>query len=155
VKIAIIVALSLNRGIGKDGKLPWHVSEDLRRFKQLTMGHAVLMGRRTWHSLGKPLPGRRNIVLSRAPVQEVESYGSVDEALLALRNEDRVFVIGGGEVYTQLLPRADELYLTVIDRNVEADTFFPPYEHLLGTTFILVRSDVREGFRFEDYARRD
>jgi dihydrofolate reductase len=88
-------------------------------------------------------------------VQEVESYGSVDEALLALRNEDRVFVIGGGEVYTQLLPRADELYLTVIDRNVEADTFFPPYEHLLGTTFILVRSDVREGFRFEDYARRD
>jgi dihydrofolate reductase len=153
VKIAIIAAVALNRGIGKDGRLPWHLPEDLRHFKQLTMGHVVLMGKNTWDSLGKPLPGRRNVVLARTLLDDVESYLSIDAALNALHREERIFVIGGGEVYAQLLPRADELYLTVVEREVDADTFFPAYASLLETGFILRRSEPRDGFRFEEYTR--
>jgi dihydrofolate reductase len=153
--LAIIAAIARNRGIGKDGGLPWHIPEDLRRFKKLTMGHAVLMGKRTWHSIGRPLPGRRNVVLSRTSVDGVETYGSIDAALAALRGEERIFVIGGGKVYAQLIGRAEELYLTIVDREVEADTYFPPYEHLLGSTFSLVSSDVHQGFRFDFYRRQN
>jgi dihydrofolate reductase len=153
VKIAIIAAVALNRGIGKDGRMPWHLPEDLRHFKQLTMGHVVLMGKNTWHSLGKPLPGRRNVVLTRNPPVGVESYPSLGAALDALKQEERIFVIGGGNVYAQLLPRADELYLTVVEREVDADTFFPPYASLLETGFVLRRSEPRDGFRFEEYIR--
>ncbi len=151
--IAIIAAVSRNQGIGKNGKLPWHISEDLRRFKKLTMGHAVVMGRTTWGSLAQPLPGRRNVVLTRTPVDGVETYGSLEEVLEALRGEERIFIIGGGEVYAQFLARAHELYLTIVDREVDADTFFPPYEHLLGTTFVLVNTEPHDGYRFEYYRR--
>lgn len=151
--IAIIAAVSRNRGIGKNGKLPWHISEDLRRFKKLTMGHAVVMGRKTWNSLARPLPGRRNVVLSRTPVDGVETYGSIDDALEALHDEERIFIIGGGEVYAQFLTRAHEVHLTIVDREVDADTFFPAYEHLLGTTFLLVSTEPRDGYRFESYRR--
>jgi dihydrofolate reductase len=154
VILALIAAVARNRAIGKDGKLPWHISEDLRRFKRLTMGSAVLMGRATWDSLGKPLPGRRNVVLSSKSVPGVETYGSVEAALDALKREERVFVIGGGRVYAQLLDRADELYLTVVDREVDADTFFPPYEQLVGTRFECVGIEPHEGYRFEDFRRR-
>ena len=152
--IAIIAAVSRNQGIGKNGKLPWHISEDLRRFKKLTMGHAVVMGRTTWGSLAQPLPGRRNVVLSRTPLDGVETYGSIEDALEALRGEERIFIIGGGEVYAQFLARAHELYLTIVDREVDADTFFPQYEHLLGSTFSLVSTESHDGFRFEDYRRK-
>ena len=151
--IAIIAAIARNRGIGKNGGLPWHLPEDLRRFKKLTMGHTVLMGKKTWHTLGKPLPGRRNVVLSRTPVDGAETYGSIDEALAALQGEERVFVIGGGNVYAQFLGRAEELYLTILDREVDADTYFPAFEHLLGSTFFRVSSDVHSGFRFDVYRR--
>jgi len=153
VILAIIAALARNRAIGKDGKLPWHISADLRRFKKLTMGHTVLMGRKTWQSLGKPLSGRRNVVISRMPVPGVEAYRSIEEALAALRGEDRIFVIGGGEVYAQCLERADELYLTIVDREVDADTFFPSYEHLIGSRFSCAGIESHDGFRFEDYRR--
>jgi dihydrofolate reductase len=154
VILAIIAALSRNRGIGKNGKLPWHVSEDLRRFKRLTMGHTVLMGRTTWESLGKPLPGRRNVVLTGRVLPGVETYGSAELALVALQAEERVFVIGGGRVYARFLDHADELYLTLIDREVDADTFFPPYEHLLGTRYECVSTEPHDGYRFEDYRRK-
>jgi dihydrofolate reductase len=154
VIIAIIAAVARNRGIGKGGKLPWHISEDLRRFKRLTMGHTVVMGRKTWEALGKPLPGRRNVVLSRVQREGVETYGSVEEVLRVLAGEDRMFVIGGGEVYAQFLDRADELYLTLVDREVDADTFFPPYEHLLEAVFARVSTEPHDGFRFEFYRRR-
>ena len=151
--IAIIAAISRNRGIGKNGALPWQISEDLRRFKRLTMGHVVLMGRKTWTSLGRPLPGRRNVVLSRTQLEGADTYPSLEEALGALHSEERVFVIGGGEVYAQCLERAHELYLTIVDREVDADTFFPPYEHLLGSTFSLTGIEPHDGYRFEDYRR--
>jgi dihydrofolate reductase len=153
VKLAIIAALGHRRAIGKDGKLPWHIPEDLRRFKRLTSGHAVLMGRGTWESLGRPLPGRRNVVLSSGAVPGVESYASLDDSLRALEESDKVFVIGGGAVYAQIIDRADELYLTLVDREVDADTFFPPYEHLLGTVFRESAREHHQGFEFIDYVR--
>jgi len=153
VIIAIIAAISRNRGIGKNGTLPWQISEDLRRFKKLTMGHTVVMGRKTWGSLARPLPGRRNVVLSRTPVDGVETYGSLEDALEALHGEERIFIIGGGDVYSQFLTRAHELYLTIVDREVDADTFFPPYEHLLETTFAHISTEPHEGYRFECYRR--
>ncbi len=153
MKLAIIAAIGHRRAIGSEGKLPWRIPEDLKRFKRLTTGHAVLMGRGTWESLGRPLPGRRNVVLSSTPVEGIESYCSVEESLRALASLDRVFVIGGGKLYAQLLERADELYLTLVDRDVEADTFFPPYEHLLGTVFRETSREHHPEFEFIDYVR--
>ncbi|HTY60031.1 MAG TPA: dihydrofolate reductase [Bacteroidota bacterium] len=153
MKLAIIAAIGHRRAIGKDGKLPWHIPEDLKRFKRLTTGHAVLMGRGTWESLGRALPGRRNVVLSSSPLAGVESYSSIEDALGALSSVGKVFVIGGGDVYAQLLERADEIYLTVVDREVEADTFFPPYEHLLGTRYRETAREHHPEFEFIDYVR--
>jgi dihydrofolate reductase len=153
VKLAIIAAVGHRRAIGKNGKLPWHLPEDLKRFKRLTTGHAVLMGRGTWESLGRPLPGRRNVVLSSSPVPGIESYPSLEESLRALASVEKVFVIGGGNVYAQVIGRADELFLTLVDRDVEADTFFPPYEHLLGTVFREAAREHHPEFEFVDYVR--
>jgi dihydrofolate reductase len=153
VKLALIVAIGRNSVIGTQGKLPWHISEDLQRFKRLTTGHAVLMGRKTFESIGRPLPHRRFIVLSSTPLPGVETFRSIDTALAALADQERVFVIGGGTVYAALLPRADELYLTLVDRTVDGDTFFPPYEDLLASHFRLVHREYHEGFAFMDYIR--
>lgn len=153
MKLAIIAAVGHHRAIGRDGKLPWHIPEDLKRFKRLTNGHALLMGRGTWESIGRPLPGRRNVVLSTSPLAGVESYGSLEESIRALASVEKVFVIGGGKVYAQLIDRADELYLTLVDRDVQADTFFPPYEHLLGTVFRETAREHHPEFEFVDYVR--
>lgn len=153
MKLAIIAAVGHRRAIGKDGRLPWHIPEDLKRFKRLTTGHAVLMGRGTWESLGRPLPGRRNVVLSSSPLPGIESYASLEESLRALASAEKVFVIGGGNVYAQVIGRADELFLTLVDRDVEADTFFPPYEHLLGTVFREAAREHHPEFEFVDYVR--
>ena len=153
MKLAIIAAIARNRVIGKEGKLPWHISEDLKRFKRLTTGHAVLMGRKTFDALGRPLPNRRNVVLSSTPVKGVESFRSIPEALNKLATEDVVFVLGGGQIYSQLLEKADYLYLTIIEMDVEGDTFFPPYEHLIGKLFKPVNTEPRKGFTFLDYER--
>ena len=149
----MIAALDRNRVIGRDGKLPWHISEDLKRFKRLTKGHVVLMGRKTYESLGKPLPDRRNIVLSSRAIPDVESYRSLAEALRALKDENTVFIIGGGEVFRQALPIVDGLHLTIVDGEHEGDTFFPEYEHLIGTTFVITGKEDHEGYSFVDYMR--
>ena len=154
MRLAIIAAVARNRAIGKGGKLPWHIPEDLRRFKRLTMGHALLMGRKTFESIGRPLSGRRNVVLSAHPVAGVESYQSLDEALAALAGQERVFAIGGGQLYAQLLERADEVYLTLVHADPEADTFFPPYEKMLRDQFTLVNREHHDSFTFLDYRRR-
>lgn len=153
MKLIIIAAISRNRVIGKDGKLPWHISEDLKRFKQLTTGHTILMGRKTFESLARSLPNRRNVVLSSKEIPGVETYHTLAHALQALENEEKVFVIGGGEVFLQTLEQADVLYLTLVDQEVEGDTFFPPYEHLIGTVYKLTNKEVRDGFTFADYER--
>jgi dihydrofolate reductase len=129
VTISCIVAHSRNRVIGRDGDLPWHLPADLRRFRELTSGHAVVMGRRTYESLPerfRPLPNRRNLVLSTDPgytAPGAEVFPDLDAALAAC-GED-CFVIGGGATYAQALPRASRVYATELDAEVDGDTFFP------------------------------
>lgn len=153
MKLILIAALNRQRIIGRDGKLPWHISDDLKRFKQLTTGHAVLMGRKTYESMGKPLPNRRNVVLSSKKIPGIETYPTIADAFDALRDAEKVFVIGGGELFAQLLDDAEEMYLTLVDEDVEGDTFFPPYEHMVGTVFELVKKEPHEGFTFLDYKK--
>ena len=124
-----VAAMAANRVIGREGRMPWHLPEDLKFFRRLTHGHPVVMGRRTWESLGRPLPGRRNIVLSRtlteAPGAEiVRSVAELD----ALGLSGDIFVIGGAEIYALLLPRCSSVYITVLAAAAEGDAFMPPFE---------------------------
>ncbi|WP_363291683.1 dihydrofolate reductase [uncultured Rikenella sp.] len=129
--LSIIVAVAENDIIGSAGRMPWHISEDLRRFRRITTGHPVVMGRKTFESLGgKPLPGRTNIVVSRNPdfavPEGVFVAGSLEAAVAKYRDTaEEVFVIGGGEIYRQAMPIADKLYLTRIAASPEGDTRFP------------------------------
>jgi dihydrofolate reductase len=125
--ISMIVARSRNHVIGQDNQMPWKISADLQFFKKVTMGHPVIMGRKTWESIGRPLPGRRNIVVSRNAELQLagaEVVNSLDAALAALIEFPRVFVIGGEQLFTQAFPKADRLYITEIDIDVAGDTFF-------------------------------
>ena len=153
LKLAIIAAIGKNRVIGKDGKIPWHISEDLKRFKLLTVGHTVLMGRKTWESLGKPLPHRRNVVISSGKIPGVEYYPSVGEALTALKDQEKVFVIGGERIYAELLNSADELFLTFVEQESEGDAYFPEFQELLDRKFRAVNREQHEGYEFVDYVR--
>jgi len=130
-RIAVIAAVARNGIIGANNGLPWRLAEDMRRFRALTMGHAVIMGRHTWESIGKALPGRQNIVVTRRirrPTPDVEFAGSLDEALARARLPDPVFIIGGEALYREALPRADLLYLTEIDRDFAGDARFPDFD---------------------------
>ena len=126
--ISMIVARSRNHVIGRDNQMPWKISADLQFFKRVTMGHPVIMGRKTWESIGRPLPGRRNIVVSRNAGYQAtggELVGSLDEALKSLGEFSRVFVIGGEQLFKQAFDKADCLYITEIDMDIEGgDTFF-------------------------------
>jgi len=152
--LIIIAAVSLNRVIGKDGKVPWDIPEDLERFMRLTTGHTVLMGRRSFESLGRPLPRRRNVVLSSKPIAGIETHQSLDAAFRALKDQEKVFVVGGGDVFQQLIDKADLLQLTIVEREVVGDTFFPPYEDLVKAEMELVFEEQHQGFRYLDYSRR-
>ena len=127
--ISFVVAVARNGVIGREGGLPWHISSDLKRFKEITMGKPVIMGRKTWDSLPKrPLPGRRNIVITRQPdfrAEGAEVVASPEEALALCAGEAELAVIGGGEVYKLFWPHVDRLYLTEVDLDVEGDTHFP------------------------------
>lgn len=129
-RVSLIAAVASNGAIGKDGALPWRLPEDLRRFKETTLGHAVVMGRKTFESIGKPLPGRRNIVVSRQPDYSspgIEVATGVEEALRLVSDDTEVFVIGGSEIYRQTLAFADRLHLTLVHHPVEGDAFFPEW----------------------------
>jgi len=145
--IRAIAAMSLNRVIGKDGKIPWHIPEDFKWFKRATSGQAVLMGRKTYESLGRPLPNRRNLVVTRREnlgegveiVRDLESFRPGDYPC-------DIWVIGGAEIYRQMLDRCEELYLSIIPRTVEGDTFFPEFEdkfELAGTVSTQPDFEVR------------
>lgn len=124
----MIVAVARNGVIGRAGDLPWHVSEDLKHFKKTTSGHAIIMGRKTHESIGRALPKRRNIVVTRsaATFEGCETARSLDAAIALARTTDPCpFVIGGASLYLEALPQATELHLTTIDENVEGDTYFP------------------------------
>ncbi len=154
MKLILIAALSRNRAIGKDGKIPWRIPEDLRRFKELTVGNIVLMGRKTYESLGNPLPGRRNVVLTSRLIPGIETHASLETALQALRREEKVFVIGGGTVFAQTLNSADELLLTIVDQEIPGDTFFPRFDDLVEREFRLVNREEHVGYTFTDYERK-
>jgi dihydrofolate reductase len=129
--ISLIAAMAKYRVIGKDNAMPWHLPADLRHFKAVTLGKPVVMGRRTFESIGRPLPGRRNIVISRNTEWQaagVERADSLATAFTLLAGSDEVMIIGGGQLYAEALPLADRLYLTHIDLQVEGDTHFPDYE---------------------------
>jgi dihydrofolate reductase len=129
--IILIAALAPNRTIGHNGKIPWHIRDDLKRFQQLTLGHTVIMGRKTFDSIGKPLPGRRNIVLTRAAaaaIPGVETFSNLDAALKSCADNTAVFIIGGAEVYRQALPLAGKMLLTEVHAEHNGDTKFPEYD---------------------------
>ncbi|MDD5998038.1 MAG: dihydrofolate reductase [Bacteroidales bacterium] len=128
MEISIIVATSKNNVIGRDGGIPWHLSADLKRFKALTTGHPIVMGRRTFESIGRPLPGRRNIVISNSvnAIEECDVIKSVDDLLNDKSLDGMIFIIGGGEIYKQFLPYAKKVYLTEVETEIaDGDTFFP------------------------------
>lgn len=131
--ISIIAAIDSQRGLGKDNKLLWYLPEDLKRFKELTTGHPVIMGRKTFESIGKALPNRTNIVVTQNPgfsFEGVKTVSSIEEAIeeagRSLGSEE-IFVIGGGQIYSQAISKADRLYLTLVEGDFGADVFFPDY----------------------------
>ena len=127
-KISIIVAMSKNRVIGVKNSLPWHISEDLKRFKRLTTGYPIIMGRKTFESIGKPLPERRNIVISRnqnLKLQDVEVVKSIEDALKICSSENLIYIIGGEQIYNLAMPYANNIHLTEVNKEVEGDAFFP------------------------------
>lgn len=133
MKISLIVALSRNRVIGIENRLPWRLPSDLKRFKAVTLGHPVIMGRKTFESIGRLLPGRTNVILSRDPAYRVEGakvFHSLEEALSFFEREGlaQVFVIGGAQIYAQALPRAQTLYLTWVESEIEGDAYFPEWD---------------------------
>ncbi|MGR8931738.1 MAG: dihydrofolate reductase [Gammaproteobacteria bacterium] len=132
MKISLIVAMASNRAIGLNGQMPWHLSADLKRFKQVTMGSPIMMGRKTYEAIGHPLPGRENLVISRSEDYRLSGcrvFTSIESGLDYASTSDELFVIGGATLYEALLPIADYLYLTMIDRRFEGDTFFPEIDY--------------------------
>jgi dihydrofolate reductase len=125
--LTAVVAVARNGVIGRAGGLPWHLPADLKHFKEMTLGRPVLMGRRTFDSIGKALPGRRNLVVTRRPldVPGIEAVGSVDEALARVADAPEVAVIGGAQLWHETLPRIGRLYLTRVQAEIQGDTFFP------------------------------
>jgi len=160
-KIIIIVAEGKNHAIGREGKLLWHLPDDLKFFKRQTLGAPVIMGRKTFESIGKPLPGRRNIILSRSKdfhAQGIEIFPDIPSALSACEQAEKVFIAGGGEIYRQAISFADELMVTRVDESLEADAFFPTIDE---EVFELVSREYHPAdekhiysFSFDFYERR-
>lgn len=150
--VTLVAAVARNGVIGRDGRLPWHLPDDLRHFKEVTMGGTLVMGRRTYESIGRPLPGRRTIVVTRRPdwsAEGVDVAPSIETAL-EMAGDGKVFVVGGAEVYAQTLDLADALEITEIDAAPAGDTYFPPvhWPH-----WREVRRQVGDGFAFVRWER--
>ena len=130
-RLSLIVAMSRNRVIGARGAIPWHLPNELKRFKKITMGHHIIMGRKTWESIARPLPGRTSVIVTRqtgyhAPGAVIAH--SLDEAIRRCGDDEEVFVIGGAELYAEALPRANRLYMTLVDAEIEGDTSMPEFD---------------------------
>lgn len=148
--ISIICAMDEKRGIGKDNKLPWHIQEDLKRFKDITQNHTIIMGRKTFESIGRVLPNRTNIIITRDQDFDPHKFyssencdvlmaNSLEEAIEKAQKKEgskEVFIIGGGQVYAEALEKADKLYLTLVDGDFNCDTFFPDYSNFAKESFI-------------------
>ena len=157
--LILIAAVARNGAIGKDNALLWRLPEDLKFFKRTTLGCPVIMGRKTFESIGRPLPGRRNIVITRNAAWQhegAEVVHTLDEARERVASEARVFVIGGGELYAQALPQADQLILTEVDADFDADTFFPTWDRTAFTEVSRETHTAEAGwpYHFVVYQRR-
>lgn len=148
--INIIVAVADNGVIGCQNKLIWHISEDLKRFKRLTTGNTVVMGRKTFESIGRPLPNRKNIVITRDASFTPEGVMVVNSIQDALKAGGEIFIIGGGEIYAQTLPLAGRLHLTKVDQSPKGDTYFPAIDPADWTEVACQKCD---GYSFIDYER--
>ncbi len=156
-EINVIVAMTNSRVIGKDGTLPWHLSEDLKLFKAHTTGNIVIMGRKTFDSIGRPLPNRRNIVVSKN-IKEceksagVEYYPDLDHAIAAAQEgSGRIFIIGGASIYHQTIEKADRLYISLVDGKFEGDTYFP---EIKDDVWKVVATEPHTGFTLKIYERK-
>lgn len=153
--ISMIAAMANNRVIGADNKMPWHLPADLAFFKRTTLKKPVIMGRSTFESIGRPLPNRKNIVLSRSTTDihpDVEVFKSIEEALDTLTSEEEVMIIGGGTIYSQCLPMCKRLYLTHIDLAVDGDTHFPDYR--ADGQWSVIREELYQADSHNPYAYR-
>jgi dihydrofolate reductase len=154
MRLVLIVAHDQALVIGNQGALPWKLPEDMRHFRETTMGHPILMGRGVWEELGeKPLPGRLNVVVSQKTWSNVLSFSSVDHALEHLAAEPVVFVIGGAALYTSMMHRIDEMIITEVDGVHEGDVHFPEYRHDIGTVWREVSRTPGAGLAFVRYER--
>lgn len=159
--ISVIVAVAQNGVIGGGNTLLWHISEDLRRFKSITMGHPVIMGRRTFESVGRPLSGRTNVVVSRREdytPEGVTVVRSLEEAFALFPQEEEIFVTGGGQIYAQAMPLADKLYLTTVEKDYDGDTRFPDWNRDEWRQVSCERHDCGKNypypFEFTDWVRK-
>ncbi len=157
--ISLVAAMAKNRVIGKDNGMPWHLPADLKHFKAVTLGKPIIMGRKTYESIGRPLPGRQNIVISRDPTYQLDGCDTVtsfEAALELTKHIEEVMVVGGGFLYSQVLPLANKLYLTFIDLEVDGDTQFPEYQHLALTEInresFLADEKNAYNYEFVDYS---
>jgi dihydrofolate reductase len=157
VPVTIVAAVARNGVIGADGGLPWRLPDDLRRFKALTLGHVLVMGRRTYESIGRPLPGRTTVVVTRSadwdqPLDEVVSAAGVPEAIRAAQAiDDEVFVVGGAQVYAEALPLTDRLELTFVEAEPAGDTIFPKVDW---DDWVEIAREAGEGVAYVTYERR-
>ena len=154
MNISIIVAMSKNRVIGKDNDMPWHLSDDLKNFKKVTMGSTIIMGRLTYESIGKPLPKRKNIVLSRKLKDpNLLVFDNLDNALSTLKDEREIFIIGGEDIYCQTVNRANKIYLTTINEELEGDKYFPKIKFsnwsIIDSVFYEKNEDNTHSFKSE------
>jgi dihydrofolate reductase len=151
--LSAIVAMASNRVIGRDGTLPWHYPEDLKFFKRTTLGHPILMGRATFESIGRPLPGRQNIVLSSTlpPTEGITLIRTLSDLSSVCPDAEKIFVIGGARLFEELLPQCSELYLTCIDEAYQGDVYLPPFESLFELAEVLQSSPPLE---FRRYTRK-
>lgn len=159
--ISIIVAIAHNNVIGAGNSLIWHISEDLRRFKAITTGHPVIMGRKTYESIGRPLPNRTNVVITRQADFAVEGctvVHSLQEASALFPENEELFIIGGGQIYAEALPLAKRLYLTEVDADYEGDTYFPQWDqsewNLIEKDTFLRGEEFDKPFAFLTYEKR-
>lgn len=152
--ISISVAMTKDRIIGRDNDLPWHLPEDLKQFKERTLGHPVIMGRKTYESIGRPLPRRRNILVSRTLTEAPEGtelFSTLEAALEAVAREEESFIIGGAEIYRQTLDRSDRLYISRVEGEYHGDTRFPEFSPL---QWILKETEEFPGFTLEIWERK-
>lgn len=150
--ISLIAAIGQNHELGRDNKLLWHIPEDMKRFKHLTTGHVVIMGRKTYESIGRTLPNRVNIIITKDQTYQAPNCliaHSLDEAIEFAKNKEKeeIFIIGGGQIYTEAMKYANKLYLTVIEMNFDADTFFPDFN--IFNKVIEKRHSSYKNYRYE------